>query len=164
MAKTREVRTCFGCKEKFREEEMISYAGPRATAAHWYCKKCLKEKQDRDYFSEKICEIFGIKSPGPRIWTERKRLQNTYGYTDETIINCLEYIYNVKHLKKYVESLALVTPLNVHNMTKWKNSQESRYSGLIAAMSQPIEQKQVTIQENTTSNKQTYNFDDFLDE
>lgn len=164
MAGTRDTRVCFGCKEKFRIEEMIGYAGPKASIPHWYCKTCLKEKKDRDHFSDRICEIFGIKTPGPRIWTERKRIQNTYGYTDDVIIDCLEYMYNVKHFKKYSESLALVTPMNVYNMKKWKQSQENKVGGLIAAMIKPIEQKQVEVQENTHSNKQTYNLDDFLDE
>ena len=60
---------------------------------------CYEDNIEREKFSNKVCEIFGIKSPGPVIWTQRKKLRDTYGYTDSAIIDCLEYIYNVLKLK-----------------------------------------------------------------
>ena len=115
-------------------------------------------------FSDKVCEIFGIKGPGPRIWTERKRLQDTYGYTDAVIIDCLDYIYNVKHYKKLAESLVLVKPQMVDEMKKWKRGESNKLNGLLAAMAQPVEHVQVEVQENTHSNKKIINADDFLDD
>lgn len=156
------TKTCYGCKEKFRKEELIEYASAAATIPHWYCSKCLKEKQDREHFSDKVCQIFGIKSPGPRIWTERKRLKETYGYTDDTIIDCLDYIYNVRHYKKLSESLSLITPKMVYAMKAYKGGQAAQAGALIAAMKQPIEKVEVIIEENTTSNKANRNFDDYL--
>lgn len=156
------TRTCYGCKEKFRKDELIEYASDAATIAHWYCPKCLREKQEREMFSNTVCQIFGLKAPGPRIWRERKRLQDTYGYTDGVIVDCLDYIYNVKHLKKLSESLILVTPSMVSEMKRWKSSEEARAGGIIAAMTTPMEHIQVEIQENNTSNKKEINFDDYL--
>lgn len=158
------TRVCFGCKEKFRKEELVEYASAAATIPHWYCPKCLQDKQEREMFSNKVCQIFGIKSPGPRIWAERKRLQNTYGYTDGVIIDCLEYIYNVRHYKKLSESLALVTPAMVSYMKKWKSSENTKSGGIIAAMNKPLEHVEVEIEENTTSNKKEINFDDYFDD
>jgi hypothetical protein len=164
MAGIRTTRQCYGCKQYFRREELVEYASIRAMKGNWYCPACLREKQDRDLFSEKVCEIFGLKTPGPRIWTERKRLQNEYGYTDGVIIDCLEYIYNVRHFKKLSESLALVTPKMVMDMKKWKRSEEGKAGGIIAAMATPIEHVQVEIQENTHSNKKEININDYLDD
>lgn len=131
---------CYECKESFPKETLVSYAAPGSTVMHNYCPKCLKEKQERDRFAQKVCEIFGLKSPGPRIWTERKRLFNTYGYTDGVIIDCLDYIYNVKKLKKLSESLALVTPPMVEKMKEWKRIQNLNAAMLASA----IEKTQVT--------------------
>jgi hypothetical protein len=98
----RPTHKCHVCKEVFRNEDMVSYTGPKAKTSYWYCKKCYNEKIEQEKFANKVCTIFGIKTPGPRIWTERKRLIDTYGYSDETIVDCLDYIYNV--LKKQKKS------------------------------------------------------------
>lgn len=77
-------------------------------------------------------------------------------------MDCLNYIYNVKHLKKLSESLILVTPSMVAEMKKWKASEEAKAGGIIAAMTAPMEHIQVEIEENNTSNKKEINFDDYL--
>lgn len=164
MPQIRTTRQCYGCKQVFRKEELVEYASVRASTGHWYCSKCLAEKQEREHFSDKVCEIFGLKSPGPRIWTERKRLIDTYGYTDGIIINCLEYIYNVKRLKKLTESLALVTPKMVAEMKKWKRSEDGKAGGIIAAMATPIEHVQAEVLENVKTNKKKVDINDFLDD
>ena len=99
---------------------MVNYATPRAKTSYWYCKKCYDEKMAQEDFSNKVCSIFGIKTPGPRIWTERKRLIDTYGYTDETIVNCLDYIYNVLKKPKKVETIYLVNPAMVDEMMRFR--------------------------------------------
>ena len=88
----------------------------------------------RERFQTKVCEIFSIKTPGPLIWTQRKRLRDTYGYTDDAIIDCLEYIYNVKHMNKLTESLGLVTPRSMNEMKAWKAEQKGRAGSIIAAI------------------------------
>lgn len=128
------TRKCAGCKESFRKEELVEYFSLSGKSSLWYCKKCLEEKQARERFSNKVCEIFGIKAPGPRIWTERKRLMNTYGYTDDAIINCLDYIYNVQHKDKLSESLALVTPTSMMEMKIWKSKQKAQAESITAAI------------------------------
>lgn len=89
------TKLCHGCKQSFRKSELIDYASPGAKTMYSYCSKCLEEKHSRENFSNKVCSIFGIKTPGPLIWTQRKRLQDTYGYTDDIIVECLDYLYNV---------------------------------------------------------------------
>ena len=156
------TRVCYGCKQSFRKEEMIEYASEVAIHAHWYCPDCLREKKEREMFSEKVCAIFGLKNPGPRIWKERKNLIDTYGYTDGIIIDCLDYIYNVKHYKKLSESLCLIKPAMVAEMKKYKSAQKAKSGGIIAAMKTEVEHVEGKIQENTTSNKTVYSIDEIL--
>ena len=115
-----DTRVCFSCKESFLKNDMVQYASVRAKQLHWYCKKCHQEKIAKDNFTDAVCKIFGIKMPGARIWTDRKRLIDTYGYSDQTIVDCLDYLYNIKKVKKLAESLCLITPVTVHEMLEYK--------------------------------------------
>ena len=160
---THTTKQCFGCKEKFRREELIDYTGFNASIAHSYCPKCLKEKESRDKFSIEVCKIFGLKSPGPRIWTERKRLQDTYGYTDDTIIECLKYVYYVEHKKKLSESLCLINPISIDRMMRWKRQEQNKNNQIIAAYQTKIQERIVPIKENNTKIKGNWNPDDWLE-
>lgn len=156
------VKLCYECKQKFRSEELIFYTSPKAKNGHWYCSKCLVERESREAFANKVCEIFGIKAPGPRIWTERRALKNKYGYTDQVIIDCLDYIYNVQNTKKLAETLYLVNPKSVDQMKQYKRSLSANSGSIIAAIAQPMEVQKIEIRENTTSHKQLINPDDWL--
>ena len=156
------TRKCAGCKQEFHKDELIQYSSLSGKTTYWFCKDCYEEKLAREKFSNKVCEIFGIKSPGPRIWTERKRLKNTYGYTDDSIVDCLDYIYNVVKKDKLAESLALVNPRSMANMKAWKADKQAR-AGSIAAAIANTETKEyvVPIKENTSKRKEI-NLDDAL--
>lgn len=160
----RQILTCFGCKQKFRTEELVAHASVRAQTFHNYCPKCLKEVQDRELFSETICKIFGIKTPGPRIWTERKWLRDTYGYTDQAIVDCLEYIYNVEHKKKLQDTLFLVTPVMMDKMRQYKNNQMREANQLARAMTTEQREYVAPVQENKKNFKTTYNPDEWLED
>lgn len=149
------TRQCSGCKEQFRKTELVEYSSITGKTSNWYCPKCLAEKQSRERFANKVCQIFGIKAPGPVIWTQRKRLQNTYGYTDDSIVDCLDYIYNVKKMKKLSESLGLVNPRNMEDMRKWKEQKKAEGSSLAAAVAN-TEMKEyiVPIRENNKKKKE----------
>ncbi len=157
------TKKCFGCKQEFRKEELVDYASPAAKQTHSYCVNCLREKQDRDNFSIKVCQIFGLKVPGPRIWTERMRLKNTYGYTDSILIDALDYIYNVEHRKKLSESLCLITPSLVSKMLKYKQKQATIGNSIAQAYNlettiqvMPVEEKEIK--------KTSWEPDDWLDD
>ena len=156
------TKKCAGCKQEFHKDELIQYASLSGKTTYWFCKECYAEKLAREKFSDKVCEIFGIKSPGPRIWTERTRLINTYGYTDDAIVDCLDYIYNVVKKNKLAESLALVNPRSMANMKSWRATKQAQ-AGSIAAAMVTTETKEyiVPIQENNTK-KQEINLDDAL--
>jgi len=162
---------CYTCKEEFRREELVSYASPNSTVSHNYCPKCLKERQSKDYFSQRVCEIFKLKSPGPRIWKERQRIQDKFGYSDEVIADCLDYIYNVEKYKVYSESISLVAPDMVERMKKYKREQqqkkvleEQRNKNIVQAIAQSkFKEYVVPVQENTKVYESKWNPDDWLD-
>lgn len=159
------VRKCHTCKQEFRSEELVYYCTLTAKTGFYYCPKCLEEKQAREKFSNTVCFIFGIKSPGPRIWTERKRLQVTYGYTDQTITDCLEYIYKVENKKRLAESLCLVTPTMVHKMMQYKNFIANRANNLVNASEVTTTEYIVPVKEKVENKKkQILNPEDFLDD
>ena len=160
----RKVLKCYECKEIFRREELISYCPNGAKHEHWYCKNCLQEKQEREKFSNYICTLFGLKSPGPRIWTERKRLQDKYGYTDSTILDCLDYIYHVENKKKFAESLCLVSPSMVSKMQQYKRMKDNQASSIVQAMKTETHEYVVPIRENKEKVTKKLNLDDFLDD
>lgn len=159
----RAVKQCYICKKKFRREELIDYATPGTKAMYSYCPECFKKKQAKERFSNKVCSIFGLKSPGPRIWKERQRLQDTYGYTDDTIIDCLDYIYYVEKKKKLAESLCLVTPYTVEKMMRYKEKKEREAKNIAKASTTKTKEYVVPIKENTTKRKESWNPDDWLD-
>ena len=148
MAGLKSILKCYGCKEDFRREELISYCSPNSKTSHNYCPKCYEEKISRENFSQTVCKIFGLKSPGPRIWKERQRIKETYGYTDETISDCLKYIYEIKGMKKLSESLYLVNPINVDQMMKLKRNQEIRKNLFDNAAQQNYNIKYINVREN----------------
>ena len=159
------MRKCAGCKQEFRKDEMVEYTSLSGKSSAWYCSACLAEKQARERFSLKVCEIFGLKSPGPRIWTERKRLRDTYGYTDDAIVDCLDYIYNVVKKDKLTESLALVNPKSMAHMKSWRATKAAQAGSIAAAMAMP-QQKEVivSIKENTSKQKRTSLDDGLFDD
>jgi hypothetical protein len=156
------TRKCAGCKQDIRKDEMIQYATLSGKTTYWYCKDCYEEKLAREKFSNKVCEIFGIKSPGPRIWTERKRLRDKYGYTDDAIIDCLEYIYNVSKKDKLSESLALINPRSMSNMKAWRADRQARAGSIAAAMANTQTKEYIVPIKENISKREEINLDDAL--
>ena len=156
------TRKCSGCKQEFRKDEMIQYATLSGKTTYWFCKNCYEDKLAREKFSNKVCEIFGIKSPGPRIWTERKRLKNDYGYTDDAIVDCLDYIYNVVKKDKLTESLALVSPRSMANMKSWRASKQAQAGGIAAAMANTETKEYIVPIRENNNKREEINLDDAL--
>lgn len=156
------TRKCVGCKQEFHKDELIQYASLSGKTTYWFCKNCYEEKLARERFSNKVCEIFGIKSPGPRIWTERKRLRNTYGYTDDSIVDCLDYIYNIIRKDKLAESLVLVNPRTMANMKSWKVTKKAQAGSLAAAMANTQTTEYIVPIKENNYKKEEINLDDAL--
>lgn len=156
------TRKCYGCGESTPKDEMIQYSSVSGKTLYWYCRACYEEKLARERFQVKVCQIFGLKAPGPLIWSQRKKLRDTYGYTDDAIVDCLEYIYNVKHKKVLKESLGLVNPRSMVEMKAWRAEQKAKASGLAAsAANTQVVEHRVLIRENTKKRAEI-NLDDAL--
>ena len=147
MAGVRPFLTCCYCKEKIPREQIIPY-GSKENILN-YCPNCYKEKISREKFYNFICELFGLRAPGPKIYAQRKKLKTTYGFTDETIMKTLDYLFNVKKLNKGYESIGLVNPQTVEeaknyfeekkkNEEKLKEAEKTRIEKVII----PIKKKE----------------------
>lgn len=149
----RKTYKCHNCHEVFRAEEMIEYTSLGSKTSYRYCKKCYEIQKNREEFSNKVCEIFGLKRPNSQIWSQRKYLINTYGYTDNTIIDCLDYIYNVEKFKKQKITLGLVNPISVEKMMKYKRAQQQKANTIARAFSaQETKEYVVNVRENIKKN------------
>lgn len=161
--KIRATHKCYGCKEVFRNADMVEYAALGTVTKHWYCQKCYADKLARERFSDKIRSIFGKESPGPQIWKERQDLFNKYGYTDDIIIDCLDYIYNVQHIEKKKPTLFFVKPPMVDKMKQYKRAQQAVSMQLAQATQQETYEHIVPVKENTiNNNKIVYDPDEWL--
>lgn len=156
-------KRCWKCHDNFRKDELIDYCAPGYKTYHSYCKKCLKEQQDFDALKLKIVSIFGNDQKlWPRIMKDRKRIIMQYGYTDNTISDCLDYLYNVLKLKVLSKSLCLVTPANVEKMKQYKRQQSAAAGQLAAAAAIEIVEKPVSIRENIDE-EQEENLDEWFE-
>ena len=156
------TRKCYGCKQVINKSEMLQYSSPSGKTSYWFCKDCYEEKLARERFQTKVCQIFGLKSPGPVIWTQRKKLRDEYGYTDDAIVDCLEYIYNVKHMNKLVESLGLVGPRSMMEMKAWRADKKARASSIVAAIANTETHEYVVPIQEKKKIKKEINLDDAL--
>lgn len=160
-----ETKKCWKCKDEFRKDELVDYCAPGYKTFHSYCKKCLKEQQDFDALKLKIVSIFGNDQKlWPRIMRDRKRIITQYGYTDSTIMDCLDYLYNVLKMKVLSKSLCLVTPTNVEKMKKYKRQQSVAAGQVIAAASTQIVEHQISVKENKEEPKEDFNLDEWLED
>lgn len=156
------TRKCHGCKQDIRKDEMIQYSSLSGKTSYWFCKDCYEERLARERFSLKVCQIFGLKSPGPVIWSQRQNIKNKYGYTDDAIVDCLEYIFNVRKFNKLYESLGLVNPRSMEEMRKWRANKKAMASGVAASISTMEVHEYIPPVRENTSKKKKLNLDDAL--
>ena len=156
------TRKCYGCKQDIRKDEMIQYGSLSGKSTYWFCRTCYEERLARERFQTKVCQIFGLKSPGPVIWTQRKRLRDMYGYTDDAIVDCLDYIYHVKHMNKLKESLGLVGPRSMAEMQQWRAWKKAQASNIAAAIVNTEYTEQLVPFTFTKNVKKEINLDDAL--
>ena len=154
---------CHECKQLFLKEDLINYAPLTSKTSYNYCKDCYEKKLSRDKFRDTVSFIFGIKTPGPRIWNERKRIIEKYGYTDDTIVDCLLYLYKVLKKKHISESIYLVNPTNVEKMQQYKRAQKVTGGQFAASIRTPIIEKNVSVRENNEPPKKVnWDVDEWL--
>lgn len=140
----KETLTCYECSrlklpvKVFPRGEIVNFNGRN------YCPQHYKEAVERQKFNNYVCELFGIKSPGPKIFNQRKRL-NEQGFTDATICHTLDYLFNIKKMSKAYESLGLINQRTVDEAYEYHLSQKGK----------TVELKENKIVEHTVSVKKT---------
>jgi len=154
------TRVCCKCKQVGLVEDMISANGK----APWYCKKCHEEKLAKSLFEETVCKIFNVKKPGKYVWTQRNQIIETYGYTDQIIVDTLNYIYNIKGYTPLATSICLVKPPMVEEMLQYKKAKENKENKIINAIIEGTKKQdlpQIKIRENIKQQKE-WNIDDYF--
>jgi len=156
------TRVCCKCKQVGLVGDMISSDGK----APWYCKKCHEEKLAKSLFEETVCKIFNVKKPGGYVWKQRNQIIETYGYTDQIIIDTLNYIYNIKGYKPLATSICLVKPPMVEEMLQYKRAKDNKENKIINAIIEGTKKEdfpQIKIREKTQpKRKTTWDDENFL--
>lgn len=113
-------RKCNLCKEKFPIEELVGFKD------FYYCKDCLKIKQENAHFYDVICKTFCLMAPGPRILSYRKKLKDTYGFTDGAILEALKYAVEVLKLDLREPTIGFITPAMIKEAHKYYREQAQK--------------------------------------
>ena len=92
------------------------------------------------------------------------QLKEDYGYSDQTIIDCLHYAYDVEHIEKQKNTLYFVSPAMVERMMKYKREQAAKGSSFAQAMNTSFTKYVVPMQQDKPREKKILNPDDFLDD
>lgn len=160
----RSTHKCHTCGEIFRNEEMVNYATIRSKTSYWYCKKCYEEKIWREKFIDKVCVIFGAKAPGSKVWKQREWLQKTYGYSDEILIDCLDYIYNIKKIQKLDSkpTLGLIKPAMIDQMMCYKRQEKIKATQLVNAAQTEYVEHIVPVEVNKKKIKDDWDPEEWL--
>ena len=162
-----DIINCYKCHYSFRAEELVSYCTITSKVAHKYCPKCLEWVQADERFRMEVCRIFGLKGPsvGAQINNEREKLMTEYGYTMDTIIECLRYVYDIKKIKPKKATLYFVTPSMIDEMMKYKRIQTAEGNSLAQAMNvTTITEHIVPQKKEVKETKPEFNFDSFFDD
>lgn len=148
---------CPLCKVKNHRKDVMA----NVIRGRYYCKECFKkqkaideekekEKQQNLYFADRICFLFGLKVPGPLIYTQRKKLQEQ-GYTDEEILYTLEYAFTIRKLDKKKETLGIV-PYMYEDATKWQKKLQQEEDRKVKAFGTFIEPPRICIPKEEVPN------------
>lgn len=129
---------CTSCKNRFYRNDLIPYKGLN------YCQDCYAAKLAREKFSEEICSLFGIMTPGPRIWKQRKDMIAQYNYTDDMIILAIKYAKYVKKMQDFGYSIG-IAPYVMDEAIKYYNySPENPTPVIEEETRQPVEEPETT--------------------
>lgn len=89
-------------------------------------------------------------------------MKEKYGYTDDAIIDCLEFLYNIQKLDKLSETLVLVNPRNMEATRLWKAQQRALGGRLLAAQDMTQVEKRIVEIPEAKSIKKEIRLDDGL--
>ena len=80
-----------GCKTVDKlSQDYIQYKGKN------FHRECGEKQKEKDNFYSYVCEVFKLKTPGPRIYNQGNSFVEKYGYTYLGMQKTLYFIYAVK--------------------------------------------------------------------
>lgn len=150
---------CHKCGEQFPRDDLVEYVTRRAINPQRFCPQCLKKIQEEEYFYKRITEFYKDDISWSTINKRRKALYETYGYTDNTIIDCLEYAYTVKGYVVLEKILGIVKPPLVEEMLQYKREKEFKENKIVNAIIDSFtdtrELPKIHVRENMKPKKKT---------
>ena len=158
---------CYKCGEQIPRNELVEYVTLRSKNPHRYCPTCLNAIKESEYFYTKVAEFYKNDISWSLINKRKTALYETYGYTDKTIIDCLEYAYKVKGYVVLEKALGIVKPPLVEEMLQYKRAKEFKENSIVNAIVEGTNKTktlpQIKIRENMREKKKTsWDDDNFL--
>lgn len=117
---------CYECKTNVAKADAIHEGG------HYFHNGCFVVYTNRQAFAAYVCQLYGLKAPGPVIYSQRKNFIEKYGYTDDGMIKALRYAYEVKHIKiTKAESRIGIIPSVYEDAQKFFEAQERKQNKIV---------------------------------
>ena len=134
------VYKCFECKENVHSDDAVGADG------HYYHSNCYALTLDRKAFMTYVCQLFGLKAPGPVIYSQRKNFMTKYKYTDAGMLKTLKYLYEVQKNKVdgAKERIGLI-PYAYDEAQEYYSSQENKKKEIANKMADAINNQKTEI-------------------
>lgn len=156
---------CYKCGEQIPRNDLVEYVTLRSKNPHRYCPACLSAIKESEYFYTKVAEFYKKDISWSTINKRKADLYKTYGYTDKTIIDCLEYAYKVKGYVVLEKVLGIVKPPLVEEMLQYKRAKEFKENSIVNAIidgtTKTKDLPQIKVRENIKQQKE-WNIDDYF--
>lgn len=129
-----------------------------------YHADCCKKQKDRDELISYICNLFGLKKPGPVVYSQLKRFVEVQKYTYEGILHSLQYFYDVKKGSKQKANQAIgIVPYVYDEAQDYYTKLSYKQDKVAEVVSKQMEKTPVVIRvkKQEIKEKPQYNLEDF---
>ena len=125
---------------------------------------CCEKQKDRDDLLAYICQLFGLKAPGPIIYRQLKLFLDKYSYyTYKGIKNSLIYFYEVqkKSTEKSNNAIGIVPYVYDQAQEYFEKieKQQERVASAIGNSLEDTEVKTIVIRKNKKKKKELYDIE-----
>ena len=154
---------CHMCGEQVLVSERVA-----DEQGFWYHPNCLDEQEKRKELLNYICMLFGLKSPGPVVFSQLKRYTQGLGYTYDGILKTLKYFYEVKNgdKEKANEGIGIVGFIYDEAQNYW-NFIKTKQNQIIKEIEPTLNPPKIKISIQSDKPKrmtEKYNFEDLLND
>lgn len=152
---------CHMCGEQVLITERVA-----DTQGYWYHPNCLEQQEKRTELLNYICMLFGLKKPGPIVFSQLKRFTQGYGYTYDGILKALKYHYEIKHGDKEKANEAIgIVGFVYDEAQRYYTFIKQKQAQIISDIEPTLNPPQIKIEIQTdkpTRAKDKYSFDNLL--